>query len=315
MECVGGLADLLRNRPLTPEEAARLAKAIIGAVLRLGGTQVPHHDLKPSHLFITALGEVKLLDFGLLWDLKSAGRSSSCTFAYASPEQVEKRNLDLKSDLFSLGLILYELVRGGRMFFSNSTQSYSDYLACRKERLKAPIGLPEMLEEALEPERSLMNGPVIVFEGHATIDGFLAPEVGLEFLEGGVDLRHASRPEPIFVRTEEEPRPGSKVMAMTSLASLAASPLVSERRPAGGAVNAAAALADARRAAGRRGTVRLINTGTETPELADLCRRRGVELISLGRRKTPISVIARCGNDRLILKDPSRPPRGPSLRA
>jgi serine/threonine protein kinase len=137
------LADLLLNGPLAPEEAAPLAKTIIRAVLRLGVKQVLHRDLKPSHLFITLRGEVKFLDFGLSWDLKrDAGRSSSCTFAYASPEQVEKRDLDQKSDLFSLGLILYELV-WGRMFFCNSTASYSEFLAYRKERLKAPIDLPE----------------------------------------------------------------------------------------------------------------------------------------------------------------------------
>jgi len=112
------LASLLSKGPLEPEAVERIGRALIEAVLELGKCGVVHRDLKPAHVLVTDAGGALLLDFGLARRIGDdcERRGVSCTPQYASPEQLEGGRQDARSDLFTTGLILYELVEANPLF-------------------------------------------------------------------------------------------------------------------------------------------------------------------------------------------------------
>ena len=142
MECVEGetLAKRLEKGALPVEQVLKYGMQIADALDKAHRSGVVHRDLKPGNIMLTPTG-VKLLDFGLA---KPAGRpltgatlSAAATqpspatepgtivgtFQYMSPEQVEGKELDARSDIFSLGAVLYEMVTGRRAFEGKSQLS------------------------------------------------------------------------------------------------------------------------------------------------------------------------------------------------
>lgn len=120
------LADRLRSgggRGLPPEEALRIARQIAEGLEEAHRSGILHRDLKPSNVMVTTKGVAKLLDFGLA-KLVSADADVTRTrdgtvlgtAAYMSPEQAEGRPLDSRSDIFSFGAVLYEMLSGSRAF-------------------------------------------------------------------------------------------------------------------------------------------------------------------------------------------------------
>jgi predicted ATPase len=119
------------NGPLPVDEAVKLALQIAGAIEEAHSRGILHRDLKPANILVTAKGVAKLLDFGLAkWitdpDLEATKTYSNTivgTVAYMSPEQAEGRPLDERSDVFSFGAVLYEMLSGHRAFQGNSAAS------------------------------------------------------------------------------------------------------------------------------------------------------------------------------------------------
>lgn len=109
------------------DEALRIARQIAEGLEEAHRSGILHRDLKPSNVMITAKGAVKLLDFGLA-KLASADADVTRTeyglvmgtAAYMSPEQAEGRSLDARSDVFSFGTVLYEMLSGSRAFGGTS---------------------------------------------------------------------------------------------------------------------------------------------------------------------------------------------------
>ena len=120
------LADRLRSGrgPGLPlEEALRIARQIVEGLEEAHRSGILHRDLKPSNVMVTTKGVAKLLDFGLA-TLVSADADVTRTqdgtvlgtAAYMSPEQAEGRPVDVRSDVFSFGVVLYEMLSGNRAF-------------------------------------------------------------------------------------------------------------------------------------------------------------------------------------------------------
>jgi serine/threonine-protein kinase len=110
------------------EKAVRLAIQIAGALEEAHKRGIIHRDLKPGNIMVTEGGAAKLLDFGLAKSVKNADLEVTGTIegtvmgttAYMSPEQAAGRPLDSRSDIFSFGAVLYEMVSGNRAFEGRS---------------------------------------------------------------------------------------------------------------------------------------------------------------------------------------------------
>ncbi|MDP1613362.1 MAG: protein kinase [Sulfuritalea sp.] len=128
MEHIRGtsFAEYAAGAPLAAAEVARLGAALASALHELHRQEVVHHDLKPSHVILREDGKVALIDFGLAFhghlpDLAEAESEQPLgTPAYMSPEQIGGVRGDPRSDVFSLGVILY-LLATGRLPFGEPT--------------------------------------------------------------------------------------------------------------------------------------------------------------------------------------------------
>jgi Tol biopolymer transport system component len=155
MECVEGeaLAKRLEKGALPLEQVLKYGAQIADALDKAHRSGVVHRDLKPGNIMLTATG-AKLLDFGLakpaaplasVATLTAAVTQSSPmteqgaivgTFQYMSPEQIEGKELDGRSDIFSLGAVLYEMLTGKRAFEEKSQLSVASAIL---EKEPAPI--------------------------------------------------------------------------------------------------------------------------------------------------------------------------------
>jgi serine/threonine protein kinase/Tol biopolymer transport system component len=170
------LAKLLEKGPLPLAQVLKFGVEIAGALDKAHRQGIVHRDLKPGNIMITKSG-AKLLDFGLAKAAPSLVSGATLTaaitrttpvtqqgtivgtFQYMSPEQVEGRELDARSDIFSFGAVLYEMVTGQRAFRGKSQLSVASAIL---EKDPEPISTlqpmtPPMLERAVK--RCLAKDP------------------------------------------------------------------------------------------------------------------------------------------------------------
>ena len=165
MEYVDGelLRDRLRReRRLPSETAVALAIAIADALAYLHDHGVVHRDLKPENIMVTADGRVKLVDFGIALDttlrkMTWAGLSQTVgTPDYMAPEQVKGKRGDARSDLYALGVILYEMLTGETPFQGDNVYAamraklQDDPTPPRRLRPDISPALEEIILHALE---------------------------------------------------------------------------------------------------------------------------------------------------------------------
>jgi eukaryotic-like serine/threonine-protein kinase len=159
------LRERLREGPLPPRKAVEYAAQVARGLAVAHDKGVVHRDIKPENLFLTADGRVKILDFGLA-KLRLAAMESDLsaqptttrtpagtvlgTVAYMAPEQVRGKPTDPRSDIFSLGAVLHEMVSGQRPFHGETTADV--VTAILKDDVPEPpasLGVPAAVERII----------------------------------------------------------------------------------------------------------------------------------------------------------------------
>jgi serine/threonine protein kinase/sugar lactone lactonase YvrE len=178
MEYVEGktLAAKISGRPLEPAEIVGIGLQVADALDDAHSKGITHRDIKPANLMLTRRGEVKVLDFGLAKVTRLEGQNMSSdistvvstatgmvmgTAQYMSPEQMLGQEVDHRTDIFSLGVVLYEMATGSLPFKGDTGRALSDAILHKQPtppgrvNPELPIDLDRIILRALEKDREL----------------------------------------------------------------------------------------------------------------------------------------------------------------
>jgi tRNA A-37 threonylcarbamoyl transferase component Bud32 len=158
------LADVLADGPLEPGEVARIGSRIAAALAHAHDRGIVHRDIKPANVLVSGDGSVKVTDFGIAKaaedsTLTATGRVMG-TAAYVAPEQLRGQPVDARTDLYSLGLVLFEAVTGHRAFAGDDPVAVAEArlasgpLRPRQRRADVPRPLDDLVAAltARDPE-------------------------------------------------------------------------------------------------------------------------------------------------------------------
>ncbi|NLP11410.1 serine/threonine protein kinase [bacterium] len=168
MDCYEGevLKDKIAREPLTADETVAIAEQIAGGLAAAHEKGIVHRDIKPSNILLTQDGTVKILDFGLAKLATSATRvtragSTLGTVAYMSPEQLRGDEVDAGTDVWSLGVMMYEMITGHLPYKSQYEQAMI-YSILNEEpesldstKPSVPPGLVQMINRAMQKNAGL----------------------------------------------------------------------------------------------------------------------------------------------------------------
>ena len=183
MEYIEGedLSELVSRGPLEPQRAVGIALDILDVLVKAHTFQtvieerthrgIIHGDIKPRNIRITESGQVKVLDFGIA---KAVSMTRSITFnqfgsvPYSSPERLQTGDMDARSDVWSVAIVLFEMLTGKPYFEAEASSKLEwmirNYRTLQPSIADLPPGLREILSRALDPDLAKRFGSAAAFE-------------------------------------------------------------------------------------------------------------------------------------------------------
>src|SRR5579864_6957840 len=166
-QCIGG-------QPIPTEKLLDISVQVADALVASHAKGIVHRDIKPANIFLTAGGQVKVLDFGLAKLVHNVGTDDDAgadnsltavgvipgTAVYMSPEQARSEPIDARSDLFSFGVVMYEMSTGKKPFAGNNSLMTLDAVLHQKPvpprelNAKMPVELEGIIGKAMEKDRT-----------------------------------------------------------------------------------------------------------------------------------------------------------------
>ncbi|HEX2645033.1 MAG TPA: protein kinase [Thermoanaerobaculia bacterium] len=155
------LKKRIERGPLPVADALEIAAQIASGLSRAHASGIIHRDVKPANVMLTSRGEVKLVDFGLAKLMGEMGinvtRDGALmgTPAYMSPEQAQGKPIDIRTDVWSLGVVLYEMLTGARPFTGEAWQAVIQAVISknpepvRRQRPEVPAALERIVQKCL----------------------------------------------------------------------------------------------------------------------------------------------------------------------
>jgi serine/threonine protein kinase/tetratricopeptide (TPR) repeat protein len=158
MACIAGrpLADSIAEGPLPLDEALRIALEVAEGLREAHSKHIVHGDIKPANIMLTEQGQVKIMDFGLAERFEPAlipdMETTSGTVSYMSPERLRGEQADHRSDIWALGVVLYEMLAGRRPFEGEYEQAivYGVLNVAPEPVSTARTDVPPALERVVE---------------------------------------------------------------------------------------------------------------------------------------------------------------------
>ena len=216
------LADFLGSgKTLPPMQAATIGQEIAEALAAAHAQGVIHRDIKPANVMITREGKVRVMDFGiarLISGPETAPQTSAVlgTASYLSPEQAQGQSVDARSDIYALGVVLYEMLTGRPPFTGESP------MAIAYKQVNATPEAPSSVNSEVPPEldavvmRALSKNPANRYQtGQEFADDLERVRTGGQVMAtpllpaGGEATQVISRPQPTSVLPPQERDPGS----------------------------------------------------------------------------------------------------------
>ncbi len=238
MELVEGelLSRRLRQAPLDLETGVRLGREIAEGLAAAHARGILHRDLKAENVMVTTEGHAKILDFGLARKAEDPRLTQTDvligTYRCMSPEQVQGLPLDRRSDLFSLGVLLYEALTGRSPFQGSTIRETLNQIctqhqtSVREIRSDVPQPLSRIIDELLEKDPRLRPGDARKVAARLSSLDSLVPGSQPDDESTRLDLppgsggRQAAPPSPATTRPARRWRRGAAAVAILLLAAM-----------------------------------------------------------------------------------------------